>query len=231
MKIEYEQNPLKTKVILDEKEKQLLKEKIKYDQLQWAAIELALDIENGRVTKENITSNDSYNKIMDEKIIEEESSNLLENAIEALQSSHGGDCICAPATCPKCYAEELLGICTTKDLDKYAGHYINLAFHAKGATTCQEAIDILKNYNIRKEDNDPEEVYQRWNKNKNDAIKWLEKYQQDYIPVIGKNACDKCHGYGWVFGRQLDENPDFDTMTRYTCDICKGEKLKTEDVI
>lgn len=44
------------------------------------------------------------------------------------------------------------------------------------------------------------------------------------------NTCEKCDGYGWVWGHELDGYtlPDgmYSDDTKYTCDLCNGERCQ-----
>ena len=42
------------------------------------------------------------------------------------------------------------------------------------------------------------------------------------------SPCPKCDGAGWLWGEELDTDDPVtlaDTMTRYTCDLCKGTRV------
>lgn len=101
MKLEYLENPLSTKVWLTDEEKQKLKEAIQKDceEEDEYRIHLGVDL---------LHSEKIYNA-----------------CVEALLGPHHGDCICAPSTCLKCYAEDFLGICTLPSKDSYTNSVID----------------------------------------------------------------------------------------------------------
>lgn len=86
MKYIYYQNPLRTKVILDEQEKEIFRL---------------------RCEREGLKAKDY---------------------LPYLEGYHMGDCTCVPASCPKCYAESLLGVDTIEGLGKYEAGKIHDVF-------------------------------------------------------------------------------------------------------
>jgi hypothetical protein len=168
MKITYTPNPLSTIIELDEHEKEILRLKIKVNELEehlgsasilldpknasWALKASARypngrtmeDVVNGMLGKE-LDLNLSYIYSTDEyegKGLDERVEMLLEHYLGELQSSHSGDCTCFPASCSKCHAEEMLGINTIEGLSKHRAHKIERAFSYKdGDTWKQRSLD------------------------------------------------------------------------------------------
>lgn len=114
MKIIYQQNPLANKVVLDETEKRLLFWRYLVDtRVSDSLFDISCMIEkvkNNIFTKnlEEIYKNiKNIENFVDEAEYSEEK---IEPFIDALQSSHFGDCVNQCNTCSKCYAEDKLDI-------------------------------------------------------------------------------------------------------------------------
>lgn len=123
------------------------------------------------------------------EFVEEEAKRRLARYLDALTSPHDGDCICNPATCLKCQAEEALGIKTLAGLSKHVAHKIAYAFRkdgapAEGERSLAEAIDRLANY-------DPppwpghldlfRECLPRWKAEAKEAHAWLVQYRDQHF--------------------------------------------------
>jgi len=183
MKIEYNENPLASKVFLDDTEKQLLFWKYKWDMIGESVSWIEFDIREKKETNlDNI-----QNKLRDisEKFIEtkydEES---IKYFIEELQSSHCGDCVYEPQTCAKCYAEEHLGIDSTPNLKHWGGTARKIMSAFSKNSTIEQAIDILKNKNYDSDEYknwSKETDIDRWKQEDIWAIEYLEYYKKEIL--------------------------------------------------
>lgn len=191
MKIIWNQNPLMSAVEVDEQDKRTLLLAIQNE--EYVEILCSLDMwMDGKIKKdtpptiEDIKGQVSkWGEICNMDIDHED----VQRMVDYLQSSHGGDCTCWPATCPKCMAESYLGIDTIKGLGKHEASNIMSAFGKDGDRTIDEAIDALKipyKYENRHKawDKYPREEYEkhipRWEAERARAIEWLEKYKQEH---------------------------------------------------
>lgn len=198
MQIIYKENPLATQVILDEHEREILKLKIKIEQLENIIFEAHFELDKNqdefykKLGTSFETRLDKARKYLDpdyiynKEGIDQRIDVLFDWYIKELEGQHGGDCTCFPASCPKCVAEDLVGVHTTKGLDKYAGHAIESAF--RKFCTIDEVIDDLKKFDFTPPEGSGwhkcggwEQHVPRWTKNNQAAIDWLLQYQQTHF--------------------------------------------------
>lgn len=191
MKITYNENPLHTRVELDETEKLALWHKIKYEDLiENLLIEAHFCLKQGDIKRAKeavdpkyyLADSDNEKTQLDKNVDE-----LLEYYILALNSGHAGDCTCVPASCAKCHAESLLGIDTIKGLGKHLAHKINSAIEKEG--TLEGAIAYLENYQPVKTSIWDKISYinfkshiPRWKSEAADAAMWLRNYRDEHFP-------------------------------------------------
>lgn len=191
MKINWHQNPLKTTVDVDERDKQVILLAIQNE--EYSQILCSLDNWLQRKTKKD--DEPTLEKVHEKIRAWGEICNMevdhedVQMYVEELQCSHGGDCVCWACTCFKCLAESYLGIDTIKGLGQHEAAKIMSAFGDKGDRTIDEALDVLKTpYDYEKRhsswDKIPREEYEkhipRWEAEKKRAIEWLEKYKETH---------------------------------------------------
>lgn len=162
MKIKYNQNPLRTEIILSEEEKREIWYKIKLEQLEnnisYALMYLKEDSPKFSIEKAkdklsyfDNTLNASRLKDGNTSYIDQYATERLEMMVEALSDMHVGDCVCIPCSCVKCHAEYFLGIDTIDGLGKHHAEHILSAFgvlddNYEKDKTINEALDYLLNY-------------------------------------------------------------------------------------
>ncbi|MDD5014274.1 MAG: hypothetical protein PHW73_04105 [Atribacterota bacterium] len=160
MKIIWNENPLRTQVFLDDKEKEEFKEKIKIKDYN----------EHGSTVWWIPDALTQYSK-----------ENYEEYMRELEEGEHDGDCICSPMSCLKCRVESLAGIDTIKGLSKYSAEMIHRAFLKD--KNINEAIEELR-VPYSKEHERFEKWWlphiDRWNKEREEAIEWLEAYKKEH---------------------------------------------------
>jgi hypothetical protein len=191
MKINWHQNPLRTTVDVDDRDKQMILLAIQNE--EYVEILCSLDLwMKGEIKKDTPPTMEDIQKqisrwgeICNMGIDHED----VQMYVSDLQHSHGGDCTCWPATCSKCLAESYLGIDTIKGLGKHEASKIMGAFGEKGDKTIDEALEILRTpYDYEKRHSSwknyaPEEYAKhipRWESEKKRAIEWLEKYKEEH---------------------------------------------------
>ena len=171
MRIEYAENPLASKVFLDESEKKLLYWKQCMQDVEHNLFDIQYDINNHENLKKIYTKHkDEKNLARIEKITDkpiEEIGSILSNfldkvldfkydeskikgLIDELQMVHSGDCTSNAGTCYKCYAEDLLEI---ESIPNYKGHsadgcFLSMAFFNKKTNksdlSIEEAMENIK---------------------------------------------------------------------------------------
>jgi len=207
MKIIYYPNPLRTRVYLNDLEKEnfRLRYKVEYlhDIISGVRYRLKEDpnkklecpnpnmngLTHWELARKQIPEN-FYTDEFDEHITE--MANYYLNDLE--NGYHCGDCTCVPCSCSKCHAEYLLGIDTIKGLGKHEAHKIDALFNPVRMSTfdtrtIDEVLELLKNYHIEKTkpeswSNFQQEYYEshipRWNREAENAYKWLLNYKHEH---------------------------------------------------
>lgn len=197
MKILWAENPLETRVELDDADRLLLRERIRVEYLkdliynayftlkplEGAEIPdrerierafLALDVDY--VFDDETHGGKSFDMYLDEQ---------LAYYTAALTEKHDGDCVCFPCSCLKCHAESLLGIDTIKGLGKHPATKISAAFG--GGRSLDEAVEWLSRYQpiYTHNPNWPEHEWQkhvpRWLEEGKRAHTWLVAYRDEHF--------------------------------------------------
>ena len=170
MKINWNKNPLKTTIELDEHEQEVFKLKIKVKEMEEALCSASIHLdpanaswvmkENYRRTKPHTIEtliaevrkdylNMDYilGEGKDERSLDGRVDEMFQYYMDDLASYHVGDCTCVPCSCTKCHAEDLLGINTIKGLGKHAAYKVDAAFGKDNERTIDEALESLRSYN------------------------------------------------------------------------------------
>jgi len=176
MLIKYALNPLETVVELSSTEQQLFLYRVYIKELEDSlfSAHYAL-IEGSRFNLEEARRELDPNYCLnykDDNILDRVKM-LTEWYLKALQHSHAGDCTCYPISCPKCYAEELLGINTLPYFSKYFGSRLV----GKQITNLDDTINELQAYIPTATWNGWEAYASRWKQQATDATDWLIKYK------------------------------------------------------
>lgn len=208
MKFIYYQNPLRTKVFLDNQETETFKLKYKLDQFKDVFYSVKhylkedpnkiLECPNPYMNGKTYWSLAKNEVDFSLKEWEEELDQQSDELIEELQRYHVGDCTCIPCSCMKCHAEFIAGVDTIKGLGKHEASKID-SFFIKGnymspfdVRTIDEVLEKLKNYKVEPfEENevwnknpDSKERYEyhspRWLKEAENAYKWLLNYKEEH---------------------------------------------------
>lgn len=151
-------NPLHTKIVLDEFEQKIFWYKIKIAQLleRISEAEFLIDRKNNELFWKRL------DKTLDQRLDEAEeylNSDYLNNSekpniddhvniqfshfLNALQEDHFGDCTCKAISCCKCAAEEILGISTLIKTPHNVRSYIQACFSEN--QSLGDVIDFIKN--------------------------------------------------------------------------------------
>jgi hypothetical protein len=210
MKITWNKNPLLTTIELDDAEKELLRWKIKAEELTDLIEEAKYDLKQvdrppkNRTAEECISaatnalkSYDLYAGITGEGSLDKRVDEVLGYYIEALGESHCGDCVCVACSCTKCHAEVLLRVDTMPGLGKHAASKIGTAFGKDNELSIEEAIASLENYKLTPPTKQSEldgwakcggwdQHVPRWTKEAADAATWLKQYRDKHFPIPPK---------------------------------------------
>lgn len=191
MKINWNQNPLRTTVDLDDRDKNMILLAIQNEEYSQILCHLNLwlsgeiDKDKPQTTEEIYKQVKKWGEICNMTVDHED----VQLVIEDLQYGHAGDCTCFAMSCAKCRAEEYLGINTIKGLGQHEGSKLISAFGKDGNRTIDEALAILKtpyDYETRHSswEKYPREEYEkhipRWEAERKNAIEWLEKYKEEH---------------------------------------------------
>ena len=206
MKFVYYDNPLRTRVYLDDHEKAEFKLKLQIEELEdrlhsvyyhlicndpLKVLECPNPHMNGKshldLAKEEVDG--EYIKEIKDRVEE-----MYDYYIADLENGyHIGDCTCFPASCSKCHAEYLLGIDTIKGLGSHEANEIDRLFtnhkYPFDVRTIDEVLDKLKNYqpdpfkpkNWTMYDQEYyESCFPRWKAEAQRAYEWLLKYKEEH---------------------------------------------------
>jgi hypothetical protein len=208
MKIEYAENPLASKIYLDDSEKKLLFWKYKWDLLgdeiygfyYWMkepekqkaglkehnnvqGLEAYEKLEQSMLFDPLNTVYEKLDKISENMSDMQYDESVIKDFIEALQESHHGDCISQCCSCLKCYVEDQLDMdYDVPNFREQSGHAIHGAFF-KPDQTIEQAIDYLKNkdFNTAEILTYQKEVVDRWKQENSSAIEYLEYYKKEIL--------------------------------------------------
>lgn len=186
MKITWNKQPLYSSIHLTDDEKKIYKMKIKIELMQealWTA-HFHLDYKDGKYfdlnrAKEEI--NADYDELADKRL------KLYVDELE--NGGHFGDCVCIPATCFRCVAEDNLGFSTIENLGKHSAHKIMGIFDDKSVATIDDAVHKLENmeYNFDKakihgwkSKADYDQHIPRWQYESKRAAEWMKKYKEQF---------------------------------------------------
>jgi hypothetical protein len=135
MKITYTPNPLTSVVELEEHEVELMRLRIKVNEMEDMLFQAHFNLVNRQQDMGSLKALTPAEAIAEavkeldpdywcqdgESRLDRRVDELTQHYVEALKDSHAGDCNAFPASCSKCHAEELLGINT---LGTYPGKQV-----------------------------------------------------------------------------------------------------------
>lgn len=192
MYINWKENPLETTVDVDDRDRQMLL--LVHQNNRYLDILIGIDIK----LSFKYTSDKSKESVVEQvlKRLEpwcdvcdlEPDCDAVEALVSDLQHTHMGDCVCFPAGCIKCYAEEALGIDTIEGLGKHQASKIFHAFDKTTSGSIDEAIEILRQPTVYTEEYDKiwssqkafEKHIPRWETERSEALEWLQTYKQTH---------------------------------------------------
>lgn len=178
--IEWAENPLASKVTLDDYGVLRLKYAMAIDGLLDAGVLINMDSGATSPPTKGGKWVDHFEYIGHLDNIDTEIERRLKSwYLSGLTEAHCGDCTCVPMSCSKCAVEEFLDISTTDGLNKHSGHHMAKAFSG-GRTTCALALNYMKTAPITATWDGWEVYLPRWTQERNEAIAWLETYAKDH---------------------------------------------------
>lgn len=197
MEIIWNNNPLKTQVILNQHEAEVLWYKLKVDLLLEAmcSAECSMNLEFMEPIHQKThgpdyryTAEEALKAVRDDLRFDYHDSEdfdirvneVHQMYLDALQGSHGGDCTCFCATCIKCDAEKKMGLNTIEGLSNHAGHYVCLAFNRRDCDL-DKAIQNLEEFKPRKKFGSDDALQAQWSDWAAAALTWLVKYREDHF--------------------------------------------------
>ena len=150
MNIDWQPNPLHTKIILDKHDKEKLLLKIRITELEELLGDAAMYLREDSFNLEearNVVEFKNWVLDGDDSIIGQQINRSMNYSFESLTDIHMGDCTCVPLTCIKCLTEELLNINTIRGAGKHILYKIDNAFDNKNdgsVTISQWSMDAAK---------------------------------------------------------------------------------------
>jgi hypothetical protein len=175
--VEWAENPLKSRIILTDYGRLLLRYRLSTDAIHTACVLIGMDKTEGPPTRGGRWVDQfDYLHLHEPTAVEADIERVVTSMYEPyLTDMHCGDCTCVPCTCMKCHVESLLDCFTTVGLDKYAGHSVEMAFR-DGRDTLAAAITWLRETPITATWEGWEAHLERWTKERQRAIAWMEQY-------------------------------------------------------
>lgn len=171
MTIKYNANPLKTEVILDPVELLAIRYYLISERLSEVCSEVydALEIKSAHEIKDILGNKWRY--------VDEDVGGEVDEYVQALKSTHFGDCIAMPTRCMKCVAEDVLGISTVEGANREM-----LAHIAISQAIVGDDIDVvIQDLTNKKEKYKADEKLQRWAHNCEEACVWLQEYKKKHF--------------------------------------------------
>lgn len=198
MRIEWQVNPLETRVFLDDADRKALRLAIRLD----AALDAISyrDLRDRAKTPEDAERYARYVKDYDDVAFDEDGTSAetdtdVEMYEADLLGGHCGDCICFACTCTKCMAESYLGIDTIKGLGKHEAAKIDARFTntstrpwSRLERTAAEVIEELSKPTPREKNehwkNSTQEQWDacipRWEAERARALAWYKRYAEEH---------------------------------------------------
>lgn len=188
MNIIWNQNPFRTEIKLDERDKHMILLAHQNEEYTQLLCSLNLDL-NGKYVSTALTDLEEIKRITGKW---EDICNLTVDSeniqchISSLEIEHLGDCTCFPCSCIRCQVEDMLGINTIKGLGKHSARKVMNAFGKDGNATIDEAIACLEKVpSYEKPETWPDAVgysthIPRWETEREAAVKWLKNYKIEH---------------------------------------------------
>lgn len=170
-KIYYAQNPLVSRIELNELEKHIFF-------LKYVNYELYDEIGMAHFYIENTDKESALSWLFrgkQEELFNKRDKEVFQYYLGALSDTHIGDCTCFSAPCSKCFAEDFLGINTLSGLGKYAGSYLYSQFSS--GKNIEEVLTYLKDYMPKGSFDGWEQYAEKWSTDAKHAYEWLLKYR------------------------------------------------------
>ena len=174
MKIIWNQNPLRSVVELDDRDKEYMRATQRNEELLDALCYIGKTDEDRLAHHKEITS-DKFLAELDEEV-----ERVLGYLFSALEEGewHAGDCVCFPCSCTKCVAENVLGISTIPGIGTQF-HYIQQAYAAIHRDTGHDAsIDEAIMWMKNKKMDATSPYFNRMTEQNASALSWLKHYKE-----------------------------------------------------
>lgn len=235
MKIVWTTNPLNTKVVLDEHDRQVLRLKVKIEDLldRIGSAAFALDSERQDFLAQRgkgLSAPEAVVKALSvldldylygdtkkgDRLYEDYTDELLGYHVEALLEPHHGDCTCDACPCTKCHAERLLDIRTCPGLGNHEANYIRLAFQSTGPDgpdgsqgNVRQAITYLRDYKPERSRH-----YESWN-------------EEQWSKLASRWSADATRAHDWLVAYIREPDP----AMRDTADVARLTLRKSRHLI
>jgi len=190
MEIIWNKNPLATVINIDDRDRELMRAKIKYDEL-WSDVCRIRFLADPKWKRHDPEEAIKQIISIDHRELNDRVDELMEYYESSLHQVHCGDCTCVAASCSKCSAEELLGIDTIAGLGKHEGAKLS-GYFSKYAEI-DEVLEALNNYRVTpfvenkawQNGRATEEYYNshipRWTREAKNAAEWLRDYKNRHF--------------------------------------------------
>lgn len=182
MKIVWNENPLCSSIILDDRDREVFKLKLYIEELENKLVGCHFyltDSEYFNLDEAKKSANYNFEEIQEALV------DKFDYLVKELEfGTHIGDCTCLPCSCEKCFAENLLGINTMEGLGKHEAYKIDSFFYdrktQKVIRNINEVLEALQNYEPNANWEGAEVHFKRWKQEANRAYEWLKKYKEEH---------------------------------------------------
>ena len=174
--IQWAQNPLETKVVLDDRAKENFKLRHVISRLVMNAYSAYFHLNSADQYYDPERARAELHELIEDNVEKLFVKHYADEYLEELEGRHVGDCTCVACSCTKCHSEELLGIDTLKGLHKHEAYAIASAFRQDGVQTAAQALAYLRGRRIEATEAWMAPHLERWRAENERASAWLESY-------------------------------------------------------
>lgn len=182
MIIHWRPNPLETRIELEVRDIEIFNLKFRISELEDAMTDIEIALDEAQDPRGIIA-----NQVEDDEATLRSNIRAMQYVAILKEQDHGGDCTAAAASCPRCYAEAILGFSPITGLHQHEAYKIAEGFRL--FTTLPEVIGWLEDYQpdpsrwpAKMSKREFNTHLPRWQGEATRAALWLRKYHKKHFP-------------------------------------------------